>query len=134
MYKFLTTAALTAAILGFASHDTARAQYPGIRTMPYAPPATSYRPGYGSPGLSPGYLAPTVVTPSYWAPSYTQPSLYPRYDHDYDVLVRTCPHEPFTFFGRYETRSAAERAARTLEYRGYDASIRVVHDHPRIYR
>ena len=128
MKTILCSLTLAAAGLAafFASPASVQAQYPTMRPRYPAPmpsyPASmpSYRSGYGSP--------------SYRVPTYFQPAVYPVYDHDYDVFVRSCAREPFVFVGRYETRSSAERAARNLEYRGYDVHIRTVHDHPPIYR
>lgn len=46
------------------------------------------------------------------------------YDRDYVVLIRHRGH--WDRYDRYETRYEAERAARRLEYRGYDTRIEVV--------
>lgn len=52
------------------------------------------------------------------------PAAHGSYDRDYVVLIRHRGH--WDRYDRYETRYEAERAARRLEYRGYDTRIQVV--------
>lgn len=54
---------------------------------------------------------------------------YGSYDRDYVVLVRHYGH--WDRYSRFETRYEAERAARRLEWRGYDVRVVAVEDRRR---
>lgn len=47
--------------------------------------------------------------------------------HHYDVYYRNCEHEPWRFAGSYDCIHDAEGAARRLDRRGFQVSIRHHH-------
>ena len=65
-------------------------------------------------------------------PPGPRPPYPPGVDYDYKVLVYVGGFVGWRPYGTYETRYAAERVGRWLEYRGYNARVVRVPDQPHI--
>src|SRR5262245_22455041 len=80
-----------------------------------APPGVSIGIGIGRPA----YYPPTYVSPTYYTPSFYPPVVHGHYD----VLYRTCAHDPWRVYGTYHSHHRAHEVEDYLEARGYDARV-----------